>query len=829
MRDSDGNIPSLFAAKRPALLYAIWLCLGILCSSWFVIPARPVFSLTIILAISSAIFSRTKAGKVLLFSAVFLFGIAILQNNHAIPADHIAHRADTKEGRVLLKGIIVSPPVMAVTRYRSERISFILKVQSVKGAGDWERSEGFLATDVYSDPGRAGPFAGKETFFAGDEIILEGDIAKPSSLRNPGIFDYTRFLARRKIYAVFKVRPKYYRQKLGAGKAHPFVMTAYRLRQRIIRTIEEYFPSPYRGFLKALLVGDREDLDTVMNDDFIKTGTVHILSVSGLHVGLIAAFFLWTFWLVRIPRKVALVAVSAIMILYAYVAGLNPPIVRATIMFCIFALGVLIDREADILNSLSAAAFLILVGNPDTLFDAGFQLSFLSIASIAVFTPQTDRLLHLDGKGPRVPRIRAVTYAAGKSVSVSLAAWIGVWPVIASYFNIASPVSVIANLVAIPAVFVIMVWSLVFLAAALFSATLASILAAALMVCMKAFFVINTALTHIPYAFIRVAAPSVVLGILYYGVLALWCGPTEILVGNITIRRKMFFAAIAAIACGFAFTQVFDPAQKLLRITFFDVGKGDAALIRFPRGGTLLIDGGEGEETGYDIGKNVIAPYLWNHGIKKIDAVMVTHFHSDHLGGLLYLLDNFRVGRVIDGGVAAPIQDPLYGAYEMTLKRRGIRRTEVCADDEITRFGNVRLTVLNPQREEAGSDQNDTSIVMKLTYKNTRVLFAGDITDAGMARVNRYGPLLSSDILKVPHHGGRFRDEKTAKEFLNNVAPTHCVVSARTERRKSRSAQSVRRLLNALPCKVYATEEDGAVTAYSDGESWRVEPSVRNN
>jgi competence protein ComEC len=470
-------------------------------------------------------------------------------------------------------------------------------------------------------------------------------------------------------------------------------------------------------------------------------------------------------------------------------------------MFAVFAIGYIIEREADLLNSLAVAAFLILLWNPKQLFDPSFQLSFASIASIFIFAPKIEGIL------------KASNYVT-KGVSVSIAAWIGTWPIIASYFNIASPVSVIANLIVIPASFISMMISIGLLCVSPFSDTLAGLFAFGLGFVDKALFWVNGALSRMPLAYFRLPAPSAVFVAAYYGLVLLWAAPKE---GS---RRRYAAWALVAILLAFnALVWGWCAAQRgdALKITFLDVGQGDSAFVEFPGGGNLLIDAGTGGEEGvFDTGRNVVAPYIWNTGARRIDAIIVTHPHADHLGGVPYLLKNFRVGMVIDNG-----------AYEWGMKAGRVPRITVGAGDRIELPDGAEFFVLSPEEGRGLPDANAGSLVGKLIYKGRGVLFCGDTTSAAMgAMLGSYGYLLKSDIMKVPHHGGNVGDERTINKFFSAVSPAVSIISASgLKRRDRRNANAITNLRSTT----YDTSKNGAIIARIRSTGCLVRPYVKIN
>jgi len=824
--------------KRPILYIAIPLCAGVSLSQFFRIS--PIYPAIISASFIAAALIRSRKNifsHLSLYLAVLFFGMAAYQNSILLPADHISKYAQEAPDKVFIKGVIADDPVTVETVYKKEKTTFTLQAQGLgllrpasggarndgssnDGKCDWRKVTGLVMVNLYSDKKPALGFS--------DEVILEGTLSKITGLKNPGTFDYPKYLAIRDIYSVLKVKDFDVVKKIGAENSRAplkapyyFKALAYKLRRFIRGSLDAYLDGTNAAFMKAILIGDRMGLPEDLKESFVKTGTVHILAISGLHVGLIAAVLLYFLALCHIPRKANLALTAIFLSVYCFTAGASPPIVRAVLIFIIIAAGYLINRIPDSLNSLSLAAVLILLWNSKELFDPSFQLSFASVASIIIFTPRLEILLGVY-KARAVSFLgRAYSYCL-KGVSVSISACLGTWPIVAAYFNIVSVISAAANLVVIPLLFVLIAAAFPFVAANLLPGPPASILAASVSIVEQFLFTVNGFLARIPMAYCRVAAPSGVFLVLYYLLLASLFLPKYFIFRRTRIYRKHLALALLLLINILIWKNIVFPDNKNLRITFLDAGKGDAAVVELPKGGAILIDGGSGGGEGrFDIGKNVIAPYLWNRDIRAIDAVIVSHFHEDHLGGLIYILNNFRVGCVIDNGAAAR-GNKVYGDYIQTIKRRRIKHIVAGGGDVIGPFGETRIYVLNPEKAGAISDSNENSLALKLVYKNFSALFCGDITSDSMKNIFSNGENLRSDVLKVPHHGGGLGDKIIAEKFFSDVEPRIAVISSGSENGKSVSTDFVTDTLTSLNTRCYVTKRDGAVTLEVDPASNKI-------
>ena len=797
--------------KRPGLYILIPFCAGIALPGIFNISILcSILSAAVWLVASLLFFKRRAVSQTALFLAILFTGTALSLNSNLLPADHISNFIPSEEpSDLFLKGKVIDDPVVTTTLYKTVRTTFTLKAELLKEGESWRGTDGLVKVDIFS--------RNAQTISFGDELLLEGALSKPHGLNNPGLFNYAEYLKLKNIYCCLTVKDGSAVKVLRRDSAGYIKSAAYRVRHHMRALIDEYLKMPYSGFLKAILIGDRSDLKDKIKDEFVKTGTIHILAISGLHVGLIAAVFLAVFAFFRMPRKTNLALTTILLIFYSFVAGSNPPIIRAVIMFAIYSAGYLINRDTDTLNSLSIAALALLLANPKELHDPSFQLSFVSVASIVIFAPRLSALFSSIMPVDRVQKKwkRAYAYIAG-GISVSVAAWLGSFPVIAAYFNMISPVSVIANLIIIPMLFLLIAVSFPFFVFSLISVPMAAGAAQGLQLTEKLLFGINGFLANIPFAFFRSSMPSPGFTFLYYALISLLIIPSDIEFSRVKITRTRI-----AIVILISFNILVWPAALRsgaggLKMTFLDVGQGDSIFMESPDG-NILIDGGSGGEEGTsDMGESVIAPYLWNRRIRTIDVLVVTHFHADHAGGILYVLKNFNIGCVIDNGTVGTESEMIYREYLRLVEAKHIRRISAGEGDIIRAFKDSEIFVLNPEKYKSLSDSNDNSLVLKLKYRNYNFLLCGDIKDRAMSRLIQYGNFLRSDVMKVPHHGGALGNTKVVTDFFSTVSPAISVISVGTANRYSMPSGKTVDIIAALRTKSYMTKDSGAIEIYAD-------------
>ncbi|MFA6321705.1 MAG: DNA internalization-related competence protein ComEC/Rec2 [Candidatus Omnitrophota bacterium] len=810
--------------KRPVLYILIPFCLGIALSAVFHFSIFYSILSAAIFIVSSLLTSRNKTvSHAAFFLAVFFTGAAVYLNSNILTGDDISKLIPADErNNVFVRGMIADDPAVSKTLYGTTRTSFTLRANMLKNGESWRKVSGLVKADIFSK--------NNQPVFFGNEVILQGTISRPQGLKNPGLFNYADYLAIKNIYCCLMVRDGSAVEIFKRDSAGFVETVSYKIRRKMLALIDEYMAMPYSGFLKAILMGDKTGLKDSIQDDFVRTGTVHVIAVSGLQVGLIAVVFITLFRLLRIPRKINLVVTMLLLVCYAFIGGANPPIARAVIMFAVYVAGYLIDRDADILNSLSFAAVLILLWNPKELFDPSFQLSFVSLASTVIFAPRLYALF------PEVKFRKRSWNVWPKTckyitvgIAVSAAAWIGSFPVVAAYFNIISPVSVIANLLIVPALFVLASMSAVFFVFCFISASAAAYLANGLQAFEKMIFSINGYMADIPFAFFRIGKPSFAYTLLYYALASLIIMPPCVELNKLKITRIRFAIIVLSLLNIITWQPILCGDKDMVKITFLDVGQGDSAFVEFLGGSNMLIDGGPGGvEDRPDAGESVIAPFLWNKNIRTIDAVVVTHFHDDHAGGLLYILKNFNVGCVIDNGPLKVENDNLLGEYDSVIKEKNIRRITVREGDVIKMGDGAEIFVLNPEKNKTLEDSNDNSIVLKIVCGKFNFLFCADIKDKAISRLNAYGNFLKSDLLKIPHHGGNLGNAQVVDRFVGEASPEISVISVGNMNKYGMPSKKTLDIINSYNSTTYVTKDIGMVEIYTDGASLRKKKNFLN-
>lgn len=660
---------------------------------------------------------------------------------------------------------------------------------------------------------------GRGRFMIGDRVRFASRVRRPRNYGLPGEFDYVRYLAWRGVHATAFVKDAGEIAVMSEGVAFPLQRRidaiAADLGAFITRTV-----SPVEaGILRALLLGDMGGVDPALRDAYVRTGVNHILSISGFHVGIIGLFIVqmllwstgrWEGLLIRMNvRRFAPVVSLPILVFYLFLTGAAPATLRSVIMIATFIIALVIERDVDPLDSLILAALVILGLTPAALFDISFQLSFLALWGILVLTPLFIKPFSCLGDGP-LKRFITIIMVSVAAMTVTLLP-------VAYYFHRASATGLIANLIVIP----LMGYGAVItgFSSLMFVHTVPPL--AAVLLHVAAFLVtladaVMLRMARIPL--LPTFTPSELLLALSYVFLAIisFVKPGKLrLIGSCILALLCIGTAIVPSLA----------ADKKLKITFLSVGQGEASLITFPDGRHMLVDGGGSVRAGgQDVGERLLAPALWKLGVHRLDYVVLTHPHPDHLQGLRYIVANFPVGEFWESGFDYHAQE--YLELKRLVTERCIPVRKVNAATSPVEIGGCRIEPLAPFTSENGATTgdfdgaNEESVVFRLAHGTFTVLFTGDISSATEQRLIMSTPeKLHCTLLKVAHHGS---SNSSSSPFLSATAPRFAVISAGFNNSFHLPTPRTLASLRQRGIRVYRTDFDGTIEVSSAGDSGNV-------
>jgi ComEC/Rec2-related protein len=598
----------------------------------------------------------------------------------------------------------------------------------------------------------------------GDELQLFGTLGPVPPPRNPGEFDMRSYLSRRdvrtQLFVSYEGDQKLIRHRGGNVILRAAQKSRRWLQKVLSRGIED---SPdAQGLITGMVLGLRHQTPEDIEEPFQQTGTLHLFAVAGLHVGIVAQLLWIVATVAQLRRKVAIALIIPALLFYAAITGLHVSSVRAAIMSSVLLAGFLAERRVFTLNSLAAAAMLILCWDTNQLFSLGFQLSFSVVGAIVLFADGIFRWFRpFFAADPFLPRslfsrtrriMDRFSELIARGASVSFAAWIGSLPLMLWYYSLVTPISLLANLIVVPVAFFVLAGGLISIIAAPISSALSVV-----------FNNTNWLLAQF------------VLGVVHF--------LAQVPTGHFYTERPHW------------------PNGARAEITVLDLGTGGAAHVRTRRSDWMFDVGAQRDF------ERVVREYLRMRGINRLDGLLITHGDGGHVGGASALLHDFHPRQVID--TAARDRSPLHRALIAELQNYKIERTLLARGNELALSRNVRVRVLfPPQGFQAKIADDQTLVAQLLIDKQPRVLFVSDSGAATEDKLLHSGMDLRSDIIvKGQHHSGI----SGSAEFIDAVHPRVIIATSRNFPNSERITDEWAEMVRARGIKLFRQDESGAV------------------
>ena len=805
--------------NRPLVPFWVSFAGGILAAyALFSTRHTATLFITISLSLLLSLFSPARLRAYILLAVFFLTGALLTPEKH-LPSK-LRHLALDQQ-KAMIQGVVLEPPTnpgLSMIRVK------LLAQGLVSGNNILPLNENIILT-VYRNAIALHP---------GEKIRFPARLRTFKSFHNPGHYDYEKAMTLAGFTCAAAVSDGRTIVPMGPGKLPFFRGFVERLQAPVRAFFNETLDRRNAALFCALILGERQGIDQHLREAFNVSGLGHLLAVSGLHIGLVAwaVFFILKWGLSRSYRLMLSTDIrkwSALLtcfpvIMYTLLAGGRVSSQRAMVMVLAYLLSIILGKEKEVWSTLALAGLIILFMDPGAIFTPSFQLSFIAVTGILWLSPS---ILNRMGNGKKAPHENrfftgsVFTYVTGLA-AVSFSALYFLLPITAFYFHRIPLVSIPANLTTIP---ILGLWvlpsGLLSLLILPFSSHLAALCLGVSAWGLNFMMEIIGFWAGLSWASIWVFTPNFFEIALFYGFTFF---------AFFAKRRKWARLGLAAMV----FLIIVDVTfwvhrvkfSRDLEVVFLDVGKGNAALVCFPGGEKMLIDGGGFPGNHFDVGKMVIAPFLWRRKIHTIDYLVLSHPQADHMNGLPFIADTFHSKEFWHSGDR--VENPTYHALMRVLRANNITLKRPAQLQEKTRINGVEIEVLYPEpstksaTEIEGENLNNRSMVLRISYAGTSILFPGDLEEIGeKALLACAGNRLRSDILLSPHHGSR---TSSSDLFLKGVTPKVCIISSGEDRFGRFPHVSVLKRLEQMECETICISDSGAVTVKVGPEGFDIQP-----
>lgn len=697
---------------------------------------------------------------------------------------------------------IIQPPIE-----KENKIEIYLDINEIESKGEkYSINEKVLANIYYNNEENPGVIISE-----GDIVKFQGKVRTPKGIRNPGGFDYSLYLRTKGVYSTINIQSETI-EIMGEKSLGIFPEFIFWVKNNVVKVIEENLSKDHAALLKGILFGEKE-LDNQIRDTFVDSGIAHILAVSGLHVGFLITFVFYITKLFKVSNPIKFTIMTLVLFFYIFITGGSSSVIRASIMACIYLFSKIISKKYDGISALSLAGLIILIPNPLQLFTASFQLSFLAILSIVLFY---SKLLEY------LLKIKYIPIFILKLMAVTIAAQIGTLPVSLFHFHQISIISLITNLFTIPSLGVLLLTSIMAILFYFIVPLVGRYLFFLAGFIFQWIIEIAEIFSSIPFSSISIP-PFTWQGIILYLFLCFIVG------GYIPLQiKKVKIASYFIVIILLSFSLINFLLPTPLRVTFLDVNQGDCTLIETPNNKTILIDGGGYPEYQGDrkISQDVLLPTLYYKRITKLDFVIVTHPHDDHIKGIDELIDKIPIKAV---GIYEMDQEYMNNFIEKS-RNNNIQILKLKEGNIIEIENGIAMEVLSPEKNaliiDEQRDINNSSIVIRMDYYMRSFLFTGDIESEIENKLIENKKDIKADVLKVAHHGS---NTSSSENFLSKADPSISVISVGENNTFGHPNSETIEQLTRINSNIYRTDEKGAIEITTNGYWLRVKSYYNKN
>lgn len=614
----------------------------------------------------------------------------------------------------------------------------------------------------------------------GDSLYIEGEFKQPEEARNYKGYNYKQYLKTKKIIGTVELE----KVKILKSSNGSFI---HNIQKYIRDTINGTLTDEEGNLLLAILLGDKDKLSEDIQESFNTSNLSHMLAVSGAHVSYIILGLTYVLQNSIIGKKNGKIVCIIFLLAFMAITNFTPSVTRACIMAILTLFSSIIYRKSDVYTNISVAALITLIFNPYGLLDLGFQLSYGGTIGIIIFIKRIQE---------KKSNSKVINYIKQMAL-VSIYANIIIIPIMMYHFNTVSFTFIISNIMASPILGIIVITGFLFIIASITVKPLTRLIAIFIKPILSILIKISQICSKLPFSNILVVTPYMFNVISYYAII-LYC-----IKSKKNNKCKIIICLLIVLILINFIIYIFP--QKL-RIFFIDVGQGDSTLIITPDKKTVLIDGGGSDS--FDVGKKVLLPYLLDRRILKIDYVLISHFDTDHCGGILTIMEKVKVKNIIISEQAEHSEN--YERFKKLMIHKKIRLIEVKKGDKIKIGRYSEFKILFPtSRLLSENPLNNNSIVAQFNYNNFKMLFTGDIEKLAEQQILKTEKAeIRADILKVAHHGSK---TSSIPEFIKAVRPKIALIGVGKNNTFGHPNQQTIKNLENIKCRIYRTDLQGEI------------------
>lgn len=768
--------------KRPILWTVLFCILGILAEHYIPKGMYLVLFFAVLLLISILLIWHYKSYAPAVFYSFLIIGFFISFIGQQ-PLNQSLEALAENEKTTIIYGTVID-----IGNTKTGKQKLTIKTKEIK----WYN-------DIYYEPVKLYALIEKNSNLEiGKNIVLKGELLTFSQKTIPSGFDETRYM-KTKGYD-YKIFPE--EIKIEDGKKKGFFIAVNRLREKVSEIYDAILPQKEAGILKAMITGNKDDIDEITRDLYNKAGIAHIIAISGLHVSVISVLLFYL--LDKVLKNKRLCSFITILFLFCYMifTGCSPSTVRAVIMTSTMLFGTILFREGEKYNTIALAALILLLYQPLYLWDIGFQLSFIAVIGIFMGSTIIKKYKKIKNKALDIMVLSAIVCFSS-------------FPIAAYHFYYVPLGGILANVVVVPLMGIVVGFGMIAGLAGLISTHLATFFVGIVFILLKLYEFVCILIAKLSFLYVHIGRPPLLFIFLFY--ITFLC---IYFYHQSNLFKYIIIASTSCLFLSLASNRLF---LKNTEIAYLDVGQGDSTVIHTYDNTTIVIDGGGKyyADFGDNTGANIVYPYLEYLGTTTIDILFITHMDSDHTMGAIELMDLANVKQVIISDYNFE-SNSLYDLFLETVKKNEIPLYVIQGEDRITINENTKIECLYPIEGEKFylGDNNNGSLVLKLTCGEIDFLFTGDAGAADESVMMQEGKNVSAQILKAGHHGSKY---SSTPEFLQKVSPDIAIISSGKNNIYRHPHKETLERLRAENCEILNTAEAGTILIKTNGKSYKIE------